>query len=161
MFSDIDCIYLKPGEIYFADEPMVIHTVLGSCVSITMYSRRMKMGIMSHCMLPCTSENFHTGENCMKYTDCAILYMNRLLTSKGVCVRETEVKLFGGSDMFASKDASSTVGRKNVDTANSILTKMGYVLVAADTGGQFTRKLYFSIDTGTVYQRKISRMQGL
>lgn len=161
MFNDIECIYLKPGELYFADTGLVIHTVLGSCVSITMYCRRLKVGIMSHCMLPSSAEAAQNGEDNMKYVDCAVIYMNRRFTELRIDKRETEVKLFGGSDMFSAKDAASTVGQRNIKASMGILDNMGYVLSASDTGGAFTRKLYFSIETGTVYQRKISRIQGL
>jgi chemotaxis protein CheD len=36
--------YLKPGEIHIADRPGIVTTVLGSCVSVTMYSPRLKTG---------------------------------------------------------------------------------------------------------------------
>ncbi|MGE4319509.1 MAG: chemotaxis protein CheD [Deferribacterales bacterium] len=161
MFDDCQCVYLKPGEVYFADESLVIHTVLGSCISITMYCRKIKAGIMSHCMLPCSSESVKQGDDCMKYVDCSVLYMNRLFLQKKIEKRDIEVKLFGGSDMFAPANSTVTVGQRNITAALSILDKLGYNISARDTGGAFTRKLYFSIDTGTVYQRKISRIQGL
>lgn len=161
MFDDLQCVYLKPGELHFAEESMVIHTVLGSCISITMYSRRYKIGVMCHCMLPSSAEASKKGEDSMKYVDCAVIHMNRKLTERGIDKRDTEVKVFGGSDMFSTKEVTVTVGRRNIDACMSLLKNMGYNITASDTGGAFTRKLYFSIETGTVYQRKISRMQGL
>ena len=38
--------YLKPGEIYFGNEP--VKTTLGSCVSIIMYSERESLAAVSH-----------------------------------------------------------------------------------------------------------------
>lgn len=161
MFNDMQCVYLKPGDLCFADTNLVIHTVLGSCVSITMYCRRLKIGIMTHCMLPNSQESVHQGENCMKYVDCAVIYLNKKFTELNISKQETEVKLFGGSDMFMAGENAATVGQRNVNASRSMLEHMGYIIAASDTGGGFTRKIYFSIETGTVYQRKISRMQGL
>lgn len=161
MFNQFECIYLKPGEMYYADEPLVINTVLGSCVSITMYVRRLQAGIMCHCMLPASNDGIKLSEEYMKYVDCALTVMQQKMQNIGADRKETEVKLFGGSDMFSSGDPSNTIGTKNINAALEILKDMNYVLMAQDTGGPFTRKLYFSIDTGTVYLRKISRIQGL
>ncbi|WP_303850847.1 chemotaxis protein CheD [Seleniivibrio woodruffii] len=161
MINQADSLYLKPGEIFYADTPMVVNTVLGSCVSITMFVRRLGIGMMSHCMLPSSTEALKRGEDIMKYVDCAVLYMNKTIINAGAEKKETEVKIFGGSNMFTVSDDDAGVGNRNVTASMTILKKLGYVITASDTGGQFTRKLYFSLDTGTVYLRKISKIQGL
>lgn len=161
MINHADSLYLKPGEIFYADTPMVVNTVLGSCVSITMFVRRLGIGMMSHCMLPSSTEALKRGEDIMKYVDCAVLYMNKTVINAGAEKKETEVKLFGGSNMFTVSEGDAGVGNRNVTAAMVILKNLGYIITASDTGGQFTRKLYFSLDTGTVYLRKISKIQGL
>lgn len=161
MFNECECIYLKPGEIHESDGELVVNTVLGSCVSVTMYVRRLKYGIICHCMLPASNEGNKQSEDCMRYVDCALSYMNDKFINLGVSKKEIEVKLFGGSDMFSTGGAGVTVGARNVAAAIELLNKYNFVLMAQDTGGQFTRKLYFSLDTGTVYLRKISKMQGM
>ena len=45
-------IFLLPGDFYFGNEYRVIKTLLGSCVSITMWSKRLKLGGMCHYKLP-------------------------------------------------------------------------------------------------------------
>lgn len=148
--------YLKPGEIIYSDEPLIVHTVLGSCVSVTMYVKRLKIGAISHCMLPLSSD-IHRGEDAMKYVDCALLFMSKKLQSAGAKTTETEVKLFGGSSLFTASDNERGVGAKNVESASQLLKKMGYSIISSDTGGRITRNLYFSLDSGTVYLRKINR----
>ncbi|MGE4267908.1 MAG: chemotaxis protein CheD [Deferribacterales bacterium] len=161
MINHAESLYLKPGEIFYADTPMVVNTVLGSCVSITMYAHRLGIGMMSHCMLPSSTESIKRGEDIMKYVDCAVLYMNKTMLNAGANKKEIEVKLFGGSNMFSVSDEDSGVGNRNITASVSILKSLGYTIISSDTGGQFTRKLYFSLDTGTVYLRKISKIQGL
>ncbi|MDX1678888.1 MAG: chemotaxis protein CheD, partial [Arsukibacterium sp.] len=67
--SAID-IFLQPGEFYFADEPCCIRTILGSCVAITMWHPRLKIGGMGHCMLPSRKGNSDTLS--AKYEDEAM-----------------------------------------------------------------------------------------
>ncbi|MCD8554479.1 chemotaxis protein CheD [Seleniivibrio sp.] len=161
MINHAESLYLKPGEIFYADTPMVVNTVLGSCVSITMYVRRLGIGMMSHCMLPSSTESIKRGEDIMKYVDCAVLYMNKTMLGAGADKKEIEVKLFGGSNMFTVTDEDAGIGSRNISASIALLKSLGYTITSSDTGGQFTRKLYFSLDTGTVYLRKISKIQGL
>ncbi|MBL8511280.1 MAG: chemotaxis protein CheD, partial [Betaproteobacteria bacterium] len=45
-------IFLQPGEFYFGDADTRIRTLLGSCVSITMWHPTRRIGGMCHYMLP-------------------------------------------------------------------------------------------------------------
>lgn len=44
-------VYLLPGEYFVGDARYRIRTVLGSCVSITLWHRRLRIGAMSHFLL--------------------------------------------------------------------------------------------------------------
>lgn len=112
-------------------------------------------------MLPNSSETFRTDENIFKYTDGSIICMHDILQRYKIPQNSVEVKLFGGSDMFSSAPGTVTVGQKNIDTATTLLNKLNYSIKAKDIGGQFTRKLYFSTDSGIVYIRKISKLKGV
>jgi chemotaxis receptor (MCP) glutamine deamidase CheD len=45
-------VFLKPGELYIGKEPAVVSNILGSCVSITMFSERLGAGGICHALLP-------------------------------------------------------------------------------------------------------------
>ena len=45
-------VYLQPGEMFLALEPTIIRTLLGSCVGVSFWSRRMGIGALCHAMLP-------------------------------------------------------------------------------------------------------------
>ncbi|MGE4267295.1 MAG: chemotaxis protein CheD [Deferribacterales bacterium] len=150
MLYSIGCVYLKPGEIYFSDVPAVVNTVLGSCVSVTMYAPRLRAGIISHCVLPTALGSIRRGEDAMKYVDCALLYMHKKMTSTGADKRETEVKMFGGSTMFGIENGENSIGTKNVSASVSLLRGLGYCIVKSDTGGNFTRNLSFNVGSGVV-----------
>ena len=49
---DLARVYLKPGELHFATGPTVVSTVLGSCVSVTMFDRLSGAAAICHALLP-------------------------------------------------------------------------------------------------------------
>lgn len=59
-------VYLKPGELYIAQEPTIILTILGSCIGATFWNRRLGVGALCHAMLPRVSRRVRpraqTGE---------------------------------------------------------------------------------------------------
>jgi len=161
MFNDVSSRYLLPGEIHFDDQPIMVNTVLGSCISVTMFNKEKRIGMICHGMMPSSKETFKKDENCMKYLDCCILNMHEKFSSYNIKPNDVEVKIFGGSDMFAYNGTGDTIGQKNISSAIYNLANFNYEIIAKDIGGQFTRKLYFSTETGIVYVRKISRLQGI
>jgi chemotaxis protein CheD len=49
--SEIREVFLNPGEFHFGDGKTRISTLLGSCVSITLWHPRKRIGGMCHFML--------------------------------------------------------------------------------------------------------------
>ena len=45
-------VFLQPGEYAVCDASTRIRTVLGSCISMTLWSPLQRVGAMSHCLLP-------------------------------------------------------------------------------------------------------------
>ena len=46
-------VYMLPiGGLYVTDQPMIIRTVLGSCISVTLFDGTLKIGGMNHIVLP-------------------------------------------------------------------------------------------------------------
>jgi chemotaxis receptor (MCP) glutamine deamidase CheD len=45
-------IYLEPGELHIAREPVIIRTVLGACLGITFWTAKLRVGALAHPLLP-------------------------------------------------------------------------------------------------------------
>ncbi|MFZ4855183.1 MAG: chemotaxis protein CheD [Desulfuromonadaceae bacterium] len=151
--SHTHTIYLKPGEVVVAREPVLVSTVLGSCVSVTMFSPGSGVGAICHAMLP---ENAGRDED-LRYVDTALRHIYRKVTGYGVG-RDLVVKLFGGARVLNLGDSGSpgrTVGEQNVARALEILEVLGLKVNSADTGGVVGRKLYFCTRDGDVYLRRM------
>jgi chemotaxis protein CheD len=147
-------VFLKPGEIYIGEKPAEVSTILGSCISVTMFSRRAKVGAICHALLP--SGRPSTANEGFRYVDTSILYMLGMLEKKGIRGSELEIRLLGGSDILESTRGNmDTVGRKNIETALRILKGRNLQVRGSDVGGFMGRKVHFSTATGRVLLRRI------
>ena len=149
-------VYLRAGEMHFSEKPVVVSTVLGSCLSITMFHRKLAIGAVCHGFLPQCRSRQACDDGCIekfKYVDCSIQKMLKLFDRLDVKRRELEVKVFGGADMFATAKngrATFSVGKLNITTAEKIIEQEGLSIVSMDVGGTRGRKLYFHTRTGKV-----------
>lgn len=163
---DLPLIYLNPGEIYFSTEPAVVVTVLGSCLSVTMFSRRRGLGGICHGLLPqCKDQEGRKdchGE-CLegfKYVDCSIRRMVQLFDKQKVRRSEIEVKCFGGADMFmrpVERPGLVSIGRQNINAAEQVLKSEGLKMHVVDVGGVQGRKIFFYTNTGEVLLKRLRR----
>lgn len=163
-------IFLQPGEIYFGDSSTRIRTVLGSCVAITLWHPREKVGGMCHYMLGRRRGPKHkaTAELDGKYADEALQLLLREIDAVGGNPREYEVKLFGGGNMFApvgnDPEARSQGSRNqarginvaddNVVAGRELLARHGFAISAEQLGGRGHRQVIFEISSGDVWVRK-------
>ncbi|HDH11215.1 MAG TPA: chemotaxis protein CheD [Nitrospirae bacterium] len=155
--------YLKPGQIYIAEKPTLVSTVLGSCISVTMFNSRFKIGAISHGMLPlCKSMNSCAGEchESFKYVDCSIRRMIKMFNTYGIKSGEIEVKLFGGADVLGSGNVGNimSVGGMNIETALKMIRTKGLNIVISDVGGLCGRKIYFYTHTGEIFLKRLEKM---
>lgn len=150
--SQLDKIYLKPGELVIMDEPMIVTTVLGSCISVTMFHPQTGTAAICHAMMPSGY-----GSVSFKYVDASIHHMVKWFVHRKIQMGKIQVKLFGGADMFKSDDSFSrniSIGRQNISVATCCLKGYGLVPAVSDVGGMKGRKLVFRSDTGIVFLKK-------
>jgi chemotaxis protein CheD len=148
-------IYLNPGELVVAEEPALVTTVLGSCVAVTLFSPRLRVGAICHAVLPRGKANLPS-----KFVDQSVAYMMKYFRQRYVEPDEIVAKLFGGSDMFTLIDPDSkdrTIGAQNIRTALDSLRIAGLEPAALDVGGRQGRKLIFYTHTGEVFIKRVSR----
>lgn len=148
-------VYLRPGEIYVSQVPTLVSTVLGSCVSVILYSPTLAKGAICHAMLPSG-----TNENGFRYVDTAVTVMYERLRNISKQSLDFQVKLFGGANMLNTGNGSTgpmTVGQQNVEAALQAIKALGLTLVASDTGGDRGRKIFFNSTTGEVLMRPVRK----
>ncbi len=163
-------LFLKPGELFILEKPAVVSTVLGSCIAVTFYNRRLPLAAICHALLPrcqrhtyVNSINDILDRNCascpdtFRYVDCSIAMMIESFSRRGISPMETQVQLFGGARMMTHQQrpgAADPVGHQNSSLALKILADHGLKLTRSDLGGTTGRKILFNTETGIVTLHK-------
>lgn len=154
-------IFLQPGEFWFGDRDTRIRTLLGSCVSITMWHPRLRIGGMCHFMLPERGVRACADGLDGRYAGDAIALFLRELRAAHTRPQDYQVKLFGGGRMFRSRHAAGApaaldVGTRNVEAARMLLRTHGFRVRAAHVEGEGHRNLIFDIGSGEVWLRHVA-----
>ncbi|TAN44483.1 MAG: chemotaxis protein CheD [Nitrospirae bacterium] len=156
-------IYLKPGEMYFSEMPTIVQTVLGSCVSVTLYSPLMSVGSICHGLLPKCRGRKDCDGTCVegfRFVECSVQRMIEQFRMMGIYQHEIEAKVFGGADMLEANKADIkrlTVGAQNIQMAMKVLDLAGIKLAASDLGGEQGRKILFYTHTGEVLLKRLKK----
>lgn len=145
-------VFLQPGDCCFGDRRTRLRTLLGSCVAITLWHPRRHIGGMCHYMLPERAAGRGTPLD-GKYADEALTLLAREIARRGTALREYEIKLFGGGDMFpsAGRCAQGRIGARNARFGKALLERQGLRAKASDLGGYGHRKLIFDLWSGHVW----------
>ncbi len=147
--------FLKIGEVHASRRPTTVTTLLGSCVSVTLFSRRHGCGAICHAPLP------QGDPGSFRHVDFSIRWMIGWFEHQSISATDIEVKMFGGGNMFGSKQVPSrflTVGQQNIDKALEVISAEGLRLVGSDVGGPFGRRIKYLTHTGEVAVKKNPRL---
>jgi chemotaxis protein CheD len=157
-------IYLKPGEYFLGDQPVLVHTVLGSCVAVSMFHRHSRLAALCHAVQPDCGTTGACQNRCAhpyRYITCMIPAMIRAFCSRQIHPADIEVKLFGGATMIGHPDGRQrqpAVGAMNLAAARKIIKARGLHLQAADVGGPLGRKIIFDTRAGVVMVKRMQKI---
>jgi len=159
-------VFLQPGEYGVGDASHRIRTMLGSCVSVTLWCPLRRVGAMSHFLLASRGGPAHPmavpvglDEQALdgRYGDEALWLMVRELGRRHVDAAQCQAKIFGGGNMFPARDTGKmmAVGRRNGEAARSLLQAHGIDVVSESLFGNGHRQIAFDVDTGHVWARQL------
>lgn len=151
-------IFLQPGEYFVGDADYQIRTMLGSCVSITLWNPPTRLGAMSHFLLP-TYGVMDTAVRPMdaRYGDEALALMLAELAQAGIEPSQCQGKIFGGGSMFPKHSRASNlhIGRRNGEAARALLQAQGIPIVSESLFGIGHRQIIFDVSTGDVWSNQV------
>jgi chemotaxis protein CheD len=143
--------YLQPGQVFSSADPTEVTTVLGSCVAVCLWDRRMRMGGANHFLLPLLASGANASP---RYGNVAIEQLIRDVRGLGCRPQDLTAKVFGGASMIeVFRDVRGHLGSKNVEVARHVLQANGIPVVAEDVLGNRGRKLIFHTESGVVLVR--------
>ncbi|MBI5847453.1 MAG: chemotaxis protein CheD [Nitrospirae bacterium] len=161
--AGLPLVLLNPGEMHFAETPSVVRAVVGTSISVMLFSRRMSMGAICHGLLPaCYFRQLCKG-GCSEqatYVECAIENMIGQFKGRGASAHELEVRIIGAAELFDAKKPERlwvNVGFRNFVAARWTLQKNGIRRASTDIGGIHARQVAFYPHSGEVIMHRLNK----
>ncbi|NEV61787.1 chemotaxis protein CheD [Thiorhodococcus minor] len=157
--------FLRPGEHCVTREPMMLSTLLGSCVAVCLFDPVAHVSGMNHFLLPVRNPAAGPAtldSNAGRYGLWAmeILIDNKAL-KLGARRERLRAKAFGGANVLQVSSGALperySIGTANVQFVRRFLEQDGIPLVAQDLGGLNGRQIYFYGGDYSVYLRRVPR----
>jgi len=153
-----DAIFLQAGDYCFDQAGTKLHTILGSCIAITIWHPIRKIGGMCHFALSRPDPRALHDQLDGRYAeDCMQLFKQSVLKNK-TRFEDYDIKIFGGGNinrMYASKELNEIelqpVGEKNTTIAFNLLMQQGLDIKVAHVGEFGHRHIVFDITSGDVW----------
>jgi chemotaxis protein CheD len=139
-------VYLPPGLLFAATAPCVISTVLGSCVAVSLWSRRLECGGMNHYLLPRGAAM--GGESSARFGETALDLLLARMQALGAHAHELEARVYGGASVVPTLTSTAHLGEQNVEVARRFLGELRIPVVDECVLGRSARRVIFDIATG-------------
>ena len=155
---DCEAAKILPGEYYYTGKPMLIVTVLGSCVAACIRDRVSGIGGMKNFKLPGGGGAAGSpGSASMRYGAYAMEVLINQILKAGARRENLEAKVFGGGNVLRGFTAIN-VGERNARFVRDFLRTENIRTVAEDLNDVHPRKVYFFPHTGKVLVKKLKQL---
>lgn len=146
--------FLYPSTIFASREPVLVNTILGSCVAVCLFDTSLKFGGINHYMLP-----YWNGQGLAspKFGNIAINKLLERMIQLGSSQKNLIAKVFGGSNVIETTNTQFMIGDRNIAVALEMLQELQIRILSQSVGGNQGRKILFSTETGEVKQRLIEK----
>lgn len=150
-------VTLHPGDFLFGEPGTHIHTLLGSCVAITLWHPRLHIGGMCHFVLPTRPNNEPIPVNHAdadgRYGNEAMILFEIGARLHGTKLNEYQGKIFGGANMFGQQARSDEdlVGERNAAAAITMLMQHNIDVAVAHVGETGHRRVVMDVGTGEIW----------
>lgn len=151
---NIDAVKILPGEYYATTRPMLVVTVLGSCVSACVRDRVNGVGGMNHFMLPSANEIGEPINASARFGTFAMELLINQVLKLGGRRQNLEAKVFGGGSVLRGFSVSN-VGERNAHFVRMYLHAEDIPIIAEDMLDIYPRKVYFFPESGRVLIKRL------
>lgn len=148
-------VLIEPGYIYLPSVPTNLYAVLGTCVAVCLWDKKLKMGGMSHFLYPYTSSK---DKATSKYGNVATLRLIQMMEQAGAKKNSLLAQIIGGAHP-PFRTSHRDIGKENVEIARKILNNKGIKIVSEDVGGCMGRKIIFNSYTGHLMVLKVYQIR--
>ena len=145
-----NCVHVSTGDVATSNKPVIMRTILGSCVAVCLYDPSVPAGGMNHILLP---GSYLDGRSTRLGVYAMELLINELMKLGGDR-RRFVAKAFGGANVMRGLK-TTTIGDDNADFVRNFLAAERIPMVAERLGGNHAVEISFSTDSGRAVVRSI------
>lgn len=152
---------IHAGEHAVSRKPIVLSTLLGSCVSVCLYDPVTRVVGMNHFLLATRhpSQDPVLASDAGRYGLGAMELLINDMLKLGARRANLRAKAFGGGNVLATRLSELpdrfSIGKINVEFVQKFLAEDRIPLVAQDFGGDMGRQIRFESSDFSVYLRRI------
>lgn len=158
MTAGLKTHHLNIGELIVSEGPIAISTVLGSCVSVCLYSATKPAGGMIHYALPRALQRYEPDEG-LRYGEVAIPQLVRTLEKvTGEAASDFLAKITGGASEHLG-NGMAQIGLDNIEIARRMLAEFGIPIMGEAVGGSLGRKAIFHVSGGRLQVATIKKTE--
>ncbi len=144
---------LYPGDYFATDGDCILGTITGSCLVICFYEFRKKIGGMGHFIVPgAIGTGGIVNDDIAGSGIASIEHLIGELVKLGGDRRFLRVKVFGAG-YNSGNDSNMTIAHSNIRFIHEYFAIEKIRIDRSDLGGDFRRRIYFSLKDNTVYRQ--------
>lgn len=141
------------GEIAISTDPdsILVAPNLGSCLGISIYDSKLKIGGLIHCLLPLSkSDLVKAKEKPCTYVDTGVTHLLEILFAKGAKKQDLNLVVAGGASINDQNNVFE-IGKKNITVLRKILWKNDILIKAQDVEANYSRTISLHVGSGEVW----------
>jgi chemotaxis receptor (MCP) glutamine deamidase CheD len=146
------------GGVYASGQPMVVKTLLGSCIAVCLHDAVRGVGGMNHFMLPWGNGD---GDDAGRFGVHAMDLLIGAIMKAGGDRRRLVAKVFGGANVLDVPGPVVDVPRQNVEFIRTFLKEEEIPVVSADVGGRYARHVHFHTHDGRAFVKRVRRVRAV
>lgn len=143
-------LLVKMAGIGVCQHQGVLKTLLGSCIGVVLYERKLKLAGLAHIVMP---DSMGRDQSLGKYADTAIPETIRQMTllAQGAKLSLT-AKIAGGANMFlhVTPNTTNAIGDQNIVAVEKALEICQIPILSRHLGGTFGRRMVVDVESGVV-----------
>lgn len=143
--------FLKPGEFHITGQPMLLETLVGSCVCVCLYNFKNGWAAMNHFLHDCPTGKNDTDTG--KFGSTSTRHIVEKLMAIDNAPFHYRAMVFGGAAVIKTTGQNSDIGSRNIDAAFQVLTDARIRISKKEVSGNRGRRVTFNTENGTVRWR--------
>ncbi|HEY8555251.1 MAG TPA: chemoreceptor glutamine deamidase CheD [Burkholderiales bacterium] len=155
--ADTPRVTIHIGGLRASREPLLIDTVLGSCIAACLYDPETRIGGMNHFMLPEGVDP--KNPNSARYGVYAMELLISDLMKLGASRTRFRAKVFGGGHVLRIRESARGVPQRNIEFVRRFLEQERIPIVTQDVGGYHPRRVVFHTGSGRVFVKYLGQQE--